>query len=79
MSEEVVNDEVVTDDNKLVDHKVYEQTKNDMHKFKRSFMEMQKTKEELENKLKAFEEKGLQDSNNYKELWEKGVKAFCKQ
>lgn len=54
-----------------VDPKAYEQIKNDMFKFKRSFMETQKQLEEYQQKMAQLEEEKLQNGENYKELWER--------
>ena len=73
MSEENVNEDQTNQENKQenVDFKTYEQTKNDMHKFKRQYIEMQEKFSQLEEKLNEAEKEKLQSSNNYKALYEK--------
>ena len=72
MSEEIEEKEVPEEKApQVVDVEAYEKTKNDMHAFKRKFMDSQKQIEDFQNKLKELEEKNLEGSNNYKELWEK--------
>lgn len=72
MSEEIEKKEVPEEKApQVVDVEAYEKTKNDMHAFKRKFMDSQKQIEDFQNKLKELEEKNLEGSNNYKELWEK--------
>lgn len=60
-----------TDEVKHVDYETYEKTKNDMHKYKRQFSDSAKQIEELQARLNKVEEEKLQNSENYKELWEK--------
>lgn len=54
-----------------IDMAAYEKMRNDMHKFKRQFMEIEKEKAEYAAKVKELEEDRLKSSENYKELWEK--------
>lgn len=49
----------------------FQRMRNDMHKFKRKFLEVEKEKLEYAEKVKELENRALQNSENYKELWEK--------
>lgn len=60
---------------KHVDYNTYERTKNDMHKFKRQFMEQQTKLEKMQAELEKAETEKLKNSENYKELWEKERQA----
>ena len=77
MSEEINEREVQDQENveqeesKSIDFETYEKTKNDMHKFKRQFIEAKERLSTYESKLKELEENDLKNSKNYKELWEK--------
>ena len=54
-----------------IDSKAYEQVRNDMHKYKRQSIEAAQKLSEYESRLKEVEEQKLQQSESYKELWEK--------
>jgi len=69
MSEELETEEIVEPE--AINAEAYERTKNDMHAFKRKFMDTQKQLEDFQGKFKELEEKNLEGNNNYKELWEK--------
>jgi len=69
MSEELETEEIVEPE--AISAEAYEKTKNDMHAFKRKFMDTQKQLEDFQGKFKELEEKNLEGNNNYKELWEK--------
>jgi hypothetical protein len=68
MSEQVIDTEKVEE--KPIDLKAYEQTKNDMFKFKREAQEKEAKLAEMQAKLEELEKKGLEGSQQYKQLYE---------
>lgn len=72
MSEEVTPVENVEPivEPKPVSSEAYEQTKNDMHKFKRMASDAETKQLEAEVKLKAIETSNQESQGKYKELWE---------
>lgn len=80
MSEEMVqaNHEEIKPPKQEVDFAAYESMRNDMHKFKRQLLDVEREKAEYAQKLKDLEDKTLENSENYKGLWEK-TKAEAEQ
>lgn len=58
-----------------IDLKAYENTKNDMHKFKRQALDTNVKLDEAIAKIATLEEDKLKSGENYKELWEKQKSA----